>query len=73
VENKAKQSKAKQSKAKQSKAKQSKAKQSKAKQSKTKQNKLYKESTNPGARYLRKINKIYKSLARLIRGHRNSV
>jgi hypothetical protein len=35
--------------------------------------KLYKESTKPGAISLTKINKIYKPLARLTRGHSESM
>jgi hypothetical protein len=38
-----------------------------------KQKELYKESTKPGAGSLKKINKIDKPLARLTRGHRDSV
>jgi CRISPR/Cas system-associated endoribonuclease Cas2 len=37
------------------------------------QKELYKESTKPGSGSLRKINKIDKPLARLTRGHRDSI
>jgi hypothetical protein len=40
---------------------------------KKKQRELYKESTKSGAGSLKKINKIDKPLARLIRGHRDSI
>jgi CRISPR/Cas system-associated endoribonuclease Cas2 len=43
------------------------------KSSKWKQKQLYKESTKPGAGSLKKINKIDKPLARLTRGHRDSI